>query len=305
MLGFIKDKFLRKIATWIIVIIAILILNPLTLIQSHERGLLFTLGSISNKVLEAGVHFRFPFLQRIERVPIRPIEQVIEIEVGQAGAITKDNQTIGAELNIYFAYKKDWLVVMWKDYGKEKIQSLVNSGARECFKNTVGQYTIFELPMSQETVRKKTLEDMKEKLSVYPIDISELRVVNYDWSEDFDTQIKATMEKAQQVKQKEQELKIAEYEAQKSVKVADAAKASAIAVAEGQKEATRLAAEAKVLEGEGLKKFNGSIRATQDVEIKLRQLAIDMERVKKWNGVYVANNNYGPIPVSTGRIQGE
>jgi len=42
------------------------------------------------------------------------------------------------------------------------------------------------------------------------IELSDFKLTNFDWSEDFDAQIKATMQRAQQVKQKEQELLITE-----------------------------------------------------------------------------------------------
>jgi hypothetical protein len=39
--------------------------------------------------------------------------------------------------------------------------------------------------------------------------------------------------------------------------------------------------------------------------LKLKALDIEATRVDKWDGHYVANNNYGPIPVQTGSIQGK
>jgi hypothetical protein len=50
-----------------------------------------------------------------------------------------------------------------------------------------------------------------------------------------------------------------------------------------------LNADAKALEGEGIRKYNQSIAATLDTEIKLRQLKIDQTKADRWNGQNVPN----------------
>jgi len=301
----IPNIILRWSIYGLMALILLFFFSPIVFIQSHERGLRFTMGKISNTILESGVQFKLPFFQTIETIPIRPQQMDWSIEVGPDGAITKDNQTMGALGSVFFVYNESELPHMWKDYGIDKIRQLVSTGVKESFKSSVGQNTIFDISVNQEIIRNKTIEIVKTKLANYPIKVTELRVTNYDWNDDFDKQIQETMKKAQQVKQKEQELKMTEIDAQKKVKIAEADKQAKIENATGDKESIRLLAEAKVLEGIGLQKYNESIRATQDIEIKLRQLAIEMDRVKKWNGQYVPNNNYGPIPVQTGVVQGK
>lgn len=300
-----KLKYIMILSVILVGSLLAFIFSPVIFIQSHQRGLKFTMGAISNEVLQPGINFVLPFLQSIEKIDVRPNQLDIVIKVGTSGAITKDNQTIGAETKTFYIYKQPELVKMWKDYGVSKIENLIKSNTEESFKAVVGEYTIFEVPTNQDEIRKKAFKIAKEKMELYPIELTELRVINYDWSDEFDKQIAETMSKAQQVRQKEQELKMTEFEAQKKVKQAEADKDSTIARAQGHKESTRLAADAKVLEGEGIRKFNESIRQTQDIEIKLRELQIELARVNKWNGQFVPTNNYGPIPLETGKMQGK
>ena len=140
-------------------------------------------------------------------------------------------------------------------------------------------------------------------MSAYPITISELKITNYDWSDDFDKQIATTMERAQQVKQKQQELLIAEQEAQKKVKEAEAEKTALITRAEGEKEAAILIKDAKAAEGEGIKLYNEAVQKNMILEIELRKLEIERIKAQRWSGQYVPINNYGPIPVQTGNLQ--
>jgi regulator of protease activity HflC (stomatin/prohibitin superfamily) len=301
------SAFVKKVIIWSVVgVVGLVVLfGSIVVVESGSRGLLFTMGALNNTVLNEGFHAKMPIVQKVKNVTIRPQQVDYTVEVGQDGAITKDNQTIGAAITIFFKYKPENLVELWRNTGEEKMKSIIVQTVKENFKKAIGSYTIFEIAVNQEKIRAEVFEKTKSGLGSYPVEITELKVTNYDWSDTFEKQIEETMKRAQEVKQKEQELLVAEQEAQKQVKQAEANKQAMITNAEGEKEAAKLRAEAKALEGEGIRKFNESIRATKDIEIQLRQLEIERERVVKWNGQYVPNNNYGPIPVSTGQVQGK
>lgn len=288
----------------IIVLIVILAINPIVKVDATERGLVLQWGALSDKILEPGIHIRIPFKDQIKTVTIQPIKIDHVVVVGNDGAITKDNQTVGADLTIFYKYKQDELINMWENFGEEKIQSIMNSTLRESFKSTLGGYDIFVLPTKQDEIQQKVYQILQEKMAGYPIEMTELKIVNYDWSEQFDKQIAETMNRAQQVRQAEQTLLIAEQEAQKQVKQAEAEKTAMITRAEGEKEAVKLQAEAKELEGLGIKKYNEAVQANWTIELKKLELQIEKERVAKWNGQYVSEVHYGPIPLQSGSTLG-
>lgn len=294
-----------KTLQWVSLLVgvtALLVTLSCVIINSDERGLKFTLGEIEEVELAPGPHFKIPFFQRIEAITIRPMLLDKKVEVSAEGAITKDNQTIGAQMSVYYTYNQGSLVSMYKNIGQEKVMDILNKTILESFKAEIGKYDIFSLPMSQDDIQAKTLTQIRSKTSAYPITVTELKITNYDWSDEFDTQIKATMEKAQQVKQKGQELLIEEQEAQKKVKQAEAEKTSSVTRAEGKRDSAKLEAEAKELEGKGIKKYNEALKQNMELEVQLRKLEIEKIRAEKWNGQYVPTNNYGPIPLQTGGI---
>ena len=300
----IKNKNIIYSIIIIALIIAIFICS-VTVIPSSAKGLKFTLGSISDTILDPGLHFKIPFAQSIEVITIRPLQLNYYIEVGDGGAITKDNQTIGAKIIAFYKYKANDIVNMWQDFGEEKIKSLVSNSIIEGFKVVIGRYTIFELPTSQDTIVKDSFDVIRERLLNYPVELTDLKITNYDWSSEFDKQIQETMRKAQEVKQKEQELLITELDAQKKVKQAEADKLATIAIAEGDKQSALLRADAKKVEGEAIRVYNEAISRNMQLELELRRLAIEEKRVEKWNGAYVPNNNYMPIPYNYGVVQGQ
>jgi prohibitin 2 len=294
-------KYRRRLAVAGIIALVIT-LRPFEIIPAGSRGLVFTFGSIANKEIQPGFAFKIPVAQDIKIVTVRLQQVEQKVEVGSSAAITKDNQSIGVSMTIFYRYKDGSLVEMWSKYGEEKMKNVLMNTTLESFKADIGTYAIFNLPMHQEEIRRKTIEMARDKMQSYPVELAELKITNYDWSDAFDQQIGETMHRAQQVKQKEQELLITEQEAQKKVKTAEADKQARITTAEGEKAAAQLMAEAKALEGEGIRKYNESVQKNMELEVALRKLEIEKIKAKKWNGQYVPTNNYGPIPVQTGSI---
>lgn len=296
---------LKWIIFGIIVVIASLIFKPFSIIPADSLGLRFTFGKVSEDTIKPGLAWKIPVIQSIDSITLRPMQLDTLIEVDTGGAITKDNQTIGTSLSVFYRYVPEKLVDMYKSYGEERLASILRTSITESFKSVIGKYDIFELSMKQDMIRKESMSEMKRKMELYPVVVTELKITNYDWSEQFDKQISETMNRAQQVRQKEQEVQIANQEAQKKVKIAEADKQARVTTAEGKKLESALLADAKDLEGKGILRYNESIKQSMDLEIKIRELEIEKLRVEKWDGKYVPINNYGPIPLQTGDLQPE
>lgn len=299
----------------IVLIIVGIMLNPFVIVGPTERGVVVELGKVQDQVLQPGLHMRNPVIQEIKTYTVTPFEFDFTIAVGKDGAITSDNQTIGAKLNLYWSYKPEEVTTIARQYSKESLESILQSSLIASVKATLGKYTIFDLAKNQTKLSNEALAELKDLTAKYPILITQLNLTNFDWSDSFDKNIEETQNKAQQVNQKEQELKIADLESQKQVKIAESQRNALIAKAEGEKqqqiliaqgelEATKLKAEAKVLEGEAIRKYNEKIAQNLNVQVKLKELENEAARIAKWNGEYVPTNNYGPIPVQTGGIQG-
>lgn len=303
MLEFLKKN--KKILVFVcVVFISLFILvNSFVIIQQTQKGLILTFGALSESTFDGGLHFKIPFVQKVIKISLLPRKLDYVIKVGFDGAITKDNQTVGAITETFYRYKTNDVVNLYKNYSEEKIKEVVLSTVKESIKSTIGQFDIFRLPLAQEEVRLNALRLIREKLISYPVEIQELKIINYDWSDDFDKQIQETMKAAQEGKKKEQELIITDLEAKKAVKQAESTKIALITQAEGEKEAAKLRAEAKALEGEGIRKYNQSIAPNMEIELSLKKLEIEKIKAEKWNGAYVPNNNYLPIPFNYGSIQ--
>ena len=192
------------------------------------------------------------------------------------------------------AYDEHRIVDIVKRYTDYQIQAAMKDNVKASLKETVGGYSIYDLVEKQNEVTNRVATAVLDRMSDYPVTISQTTITNWDWSEDFDRQIKETANRAQEVKKAEQDLKLAETNAQKQVKVAEA-----------NLQAEKLNAEAERVKADATAYANAKMAQNLNVELKLKELEIEKLRVEKWDGHYVPTNNYGPIPVQSGSIQGE
>lgn len=280
-----------------VAVVVLVAFRPFTTVKSTERGVVYKFGAVNSKLWE-GLHFIIPFVESVKKIPITPQEMDLELPVAENGAITKDNQTIGANISIFYRFNDAEILDLAKNYGVDIVKQKVQKDTLEAFKQAIGQNTIFDVAQNQEKIRSQVKKMTNEKIGEYPVVIDDIKISNYDWSEEFDNQIASTMKIAQEAKQQEQQLKKVEIEAQQAVKKAEA-----------NKEAERLNAEAMELKGKWVKAYNDAITSNQrnmELEIELKKLEIEKIKAEKWNWQYVPINNYGPIPVSRNRAnQGE
>ena len=277
----------KKIAISVGITLASIILCYLSVnfIQPQEKGLVITFGNITDEV-GPGLRFTFPFVQNIEKYNTSTIQTNIEIPVAGRGAITKDNQTIGSSIKVFYRYRSDKTKEIKTQYGQERLEQMIVATTEQKFKEEVGKNTIFDIAMKQNEVSLALNKVIAESISNLPVIIDNVQILNYDWSDSFDAQIAETMSRAQQVKQKEQELLITEKEAQKLVKEAEA-----------RKQATVLDAEANAAKGEGIRKYNEELAKTIEIEKQFRHLEIEKIKAEKWDGHYVPSQVFTPIPL--------
>lgn len=313
-----------------LLLIVFLVLNSCSTVKSTERAVSVMFGKVQeDKDIHAGLNFKTPFVENIKKYSIEPNQLNMTIEPAVNGALTRDNQTVGTTLKIVWKYDENKIVEIAKNYSEKKLENIVLTISEAGAKNIIGQYDIFSLAEKQEVLSREIKARMEEIISdnSYPLTIVDVQTTNFDWSDEFDRQIALTMNRAQEVKQSQQELEKTKIESQKQVAEAEAKRASEIARAEGEQKAAilraegqkqasiaqaeadlrtaELRAEAKIVEGDAIKKYNESVKSSLDVELALREIEIEKIRVSRWNGVYVPNNMYGPIPVNTtGGVKG-
>ncbi|MCR5612399.1 prohibitin family protein [Treponema sp.] len=289
------------IAGAVALVLVVVTVNSCTIVSPNERGVKVTLGQVEGEVIQPGMKFHAPFITIIRKFRLEPKTYEVSFSCGQDGAITKDMQTVGSTVAVRYIYDERRIMDIVTRYQNDQvIQSAMRDNVKASLKETVGQYSIYDLVEKQNEVTTKVAQAMLTRMADYPIDISQTTITNWDWSDDFDKQIKETANRAQEVKKAEQDLKLAEQQAQKQVKEAEAKKAAAEQEAEAELIKAQKAAEAKRVEADAIAYYNAKIAQNYNVEIKLKELEIELERAKRWDGRQVPE--YVPLTAAGGIV---
>ncbi len=282
------------------VVVFAAVVSSCDVVEPSERGVMVTLGEVTGNVLEPGMHFHAPFISRIQKYSIVPKGMNANFSVGTDGAITKDMQTVGSQVTVFYRFNAEKIMDAVTKYNESILENAITRSLVSCVKEAVGKYSIYELVENQDKITTDVSASLVKRLSEYPIEVTQLTISNWDWSEDFDKNIKETMNRTQQVRQAEQDLKLAETNAQKQVAEAEAAKKAAEQTAEADLIKAQKAAEAKQVEADALAYYNAKVAQNQALEIRLKELEIQLERAKRWDGREVPE--YVPLTAAGGVV---
>jgi len=288
------EGWMKKIIISIVITLSVLVvgINSCSVIDPNERGIDVKLGQMQDVIIQPGLHWKAPFITHTRKFKLEPKVYEVTFSVGNDGAITKDMQTVGATVAVRYVYDESRLKDIVTLYANGSvIESAMKDNVKASLKETTGKYSIYELVAEQNTITAEVAKAMLDRMANYPISINQTTITNWDWSDDFDRQIKETANRTQQVKQAEQEANIAAAQAQKLVKEAEAKKQAAeldaqaeIARAQGEAEAKKIKADADAYEAKRIAENQQAYQKQWDYEIA-------KIRAEKWNGVEVSNQS--------------
>lgn len=297
-----KGKTFRKTLVTIIVLLVVTacVYASITVVGPNERGVQVTLGEVTGGILQPGMHYHLPFVSVINRYSMVPRGMNVNFSTEKDGAITKDMQTVAAQVTIFYRYDDERLMDAVKKYNEPILENAITKSLVASVKESVGKYSIYDLIENQDKITGDVQTSLSAKLAEYPVIVTQLTISNWDWSDDFDKNIKETMNRTQQVRQAEQDLKLTETNAQKQVAEAEAAKKAAEQTAEAELIKAQKAAEAKRVEADALAYYNAKVAQNYQVEIKLKELEIELEKAKRWDGREVPE--YVPLTAAGGIV---
>lgn len=286
-----------KLKKWVVVAAIVLIvfvvgINSCSIVGPTQRGIKLTLGKPTENILEPGLHLKAPFFQTVKKYDITPIQYKKSLGIGEDGALTSDQQTIGVDYELFWKYSPEKIYEVTLKYSnKDIIYERISTPLKEILKDEVSKRSVTELIANLTTVSSAATSRLKDRLKDMPIEIEGMSVVNINWSDDYDKQIKETANRRQQVQIAEQDLAIAKTNAQTQVAEAQAKleaeklnAEAAVAKAEGESQARKLAADATEYENR---------KIAQNLQVMQAQWkhAEEMERLARWNGVSISNQS--------------
>ncbi|MBQ4332599.1 MAG: prohibitin family protein [Clostridia bacterium] len=246
-----KSFKLPKTIVWIViaVILAVIVATEcLVIVEAGHTGVVVTLGRVNDNVMQEGLHVKAPFVQQVVKINNRIVKLEVDTE-----AFSKDLQTVSTTLAINYRVDTEMSYSIYKNIGASYEDVLVVPAVNEVLKAITAKYTAEESVTNRSLISDGLIKGLNEKLNADGLYITDVNIINFDFSEAFITAIEEKQVAQQQLLKAETE------------------KQTAITNAEAEAEAVRIKAEAQA---EANKILNSSL--TQEV--------IDYFKIEKWNG---------------------
>ena len=233
----------KLILTIFVVILAVIFLgSSFVVIPAGHTGVALTFGKVEDVVLQEGLHFKVPFVQKIVVVDNRIVKLDVNTE-----AFSKDLQTITTVVAVNYHVGKENSQTLYKNVGMGFEEVLITPAVNEVLKAVTAKYTAVELVSSRAEVSMLLDEGLNEKMNAYGIFINELNIINWDFSEEYINAVEAKQVAEQNLiktrTEQEQALVIANTEAQKRVIAAEAQANEIKVLADANAESNRIITE--------------------------------------------------------------
>ena len=233
----------RLVGLILVVVFAVIFLSSsFVVIPAGHTGVALTFGKVEDNVLQEGLHFKVPFVQKIVVVDNRIVKLDVNTE-----AFSKDLQTITTVVAVNYHVGKESSQTVYKNVGMGFEDVLITPAINEVLKAVTAKYTAVELVSSRAEVSMLLDEGLNEKLNNYGIFINELNIINWDFSEEYINAVEAKQVAEQNLiktrTEQEQALVIANTEAQKRVIAAEAEANEIKVLAEANAESNRILTE--------------------------------------------------------------
>lgn len=254
----------------IVILLASVALGSFVVIPAGHTGVVVTMGSVSDIVLQEGLHFKIPFAQQVVLLDNR----IVKLEV-TTQAFSKDLQTVSAVLAINYRVDKGMSHSIYKNIGGAYESVLVIPAVNEVLKAVVAEYTASTLVANRSVVSVQLDDNMKSKLQASGIIVEDINVIDWDFSDEYIAAIEQKQVAEQNLiktrTEQEQAVVIAEASAKQKVISAQADADSAIIAAEAR--AKQIAVEA-----------DAQAEANRKLSESLSNELINYEMINKWDG---------------------
>lgn len=207
----------KAIARIISILLVIGFFMSAKIVPSGHTGVVIHTGAVSDKVLTEGMHFRIPFITRIYNMNNRIARTDVDIS-----SSSKDLQVITGTVSVNYRVSPKKSAELYKNVGKKYEETIIRPAVQESTKGIMAQFTAEELTTERQTVSAEMKKALSNKISSYGLDVEELNIINFDFSEEFNKAIEAKQTAQQNALKAEQDLARIKIEAEQKIEQAKA-----------------------------------------------------------------------------------
>ena len=263
-----KPKLKRYIILGVIVVLAVIVaINAFVVVDAGHTGVVVTLGKVNEGVLQEGIHMKIPFVQSVVKIDNR----IQKLEV-QTEAFSKDLQSVDTTLAINYRVDTAKSYSIYKNIGANYEDVLVTPAVNEVLKAITATYTAEETVTNRALISDGLVTGLNEKLNSIGLYVTDVNIIDFDFSEAFITAIEEKQVAQQQLLKAETEKK------------------TAITNAEAEAEAAKVRAD-------------GEAEANDTIAKSLTSEVLENKKIEKWNGELPRVSGSGGTIIDLGSIE--
>ncbi len=225
-------------------------------VAPSERWLKMTLGTLNENVYGEWIHWKIPFIDKIKFADLH-----IDKADGDARSASKDLQNVETKISVNYQINETEILQLFRTIGVDHLrleETLLAPAIQESVKAATAKYTAEELITKRELVRTDIETALKEKIVKYGVNIVQVNIVNFQFSNSFDASIEAKVKAEQDALAQKNKLEQIKYEAQQQIERAKA-EAETIRI---QAEAIQKQGWAEYIQLKWIDKWNGQLPIT-------------------------------------------
>lgn len=230
------------------VLVAVIAFESFTIVPAGHRGVQVTLGTVNPTSLQSGWQFVNP-ISDVRHVNV----QIQRATYEKSLAGTANMQQVHTDIVANYHLSPDQVALIYRDFGLNVVDKVLGPAMNESFKSVTGHYTSEELITKRDEVSQAVLAQVRQKVSQFDINIDNISLVNFGFSEEYQKSIEAKVIATQQKQKAEMDLQRIQVEAK-----------SRIAQAEG--EAKAISIQASAIQSQG------------------GQAYVQLQWIEKWSG---------------------
>ncbi len=240
-------KVITGIVVAFVLVLVLLMISPFTIVATGEMGVITRNGPIV-RVLEPGLHGKTPLLESVHKVNIQT-----QKEQTDADAASADLQKVTATVAVNYNVNPEKVADLYARVGTEYKSKVIDPAIQEAVKAATANYTAEELITKRPAVTADIKASLSASLGAYDIIVSGVSIVNFQFSESFNTAIEAKVTAEQNALAAKNKLDQVTYEGQQTI-VSAKAQAEAIQI---QAQAINSQGGADYVELQRIQKWNG------------------------------------------------
>ncbi len=221
-------KQILSLFAFVLVIPSIMVTVP-----TGHTGIMTLFGDVQNGTLEAGLHFKNPFMQVVS------MDNRAQKATSEMICYTSDIQEVTLVYTINYQIEKTNAQTIYKTIGVNYYDTVMYPRILDGVKSVIADYNAESLVASRDELSVKITEKLEKELSVYNIIVINTAIEDMDFSDSYtqaveekqvaeQKKLKSQIEQAQMILEAEAEAKKLQIQAQADAEVAkinaDAAK---------------------------------------------------------------------------------